>query len=187
MQIYLIRHTSPLIAKGICYGQSDIALVEESFEEEYAAICSKIPEDIELFYTSPLRRCAILAKRLSTKVILDERLMELNFGDWELQSWNDLNQQDVMQWMANFVGNKVPNGENYLDLYERTSAFMEALPQEACSKIGIITHAGNIRSFISWILDLPLENSFRINLNYGAVVELDINKDKNLNKLVSIL
>jgi len=33
MEIYLIRHTTPDVAKGICYGQTDLD-VANTFEEE---------------------------------------------------------------------------------------------------------------------------------------------------------
>ena len=37
MEIYLIRHTTPKIEKGICYGQADLN-VADSFEEEINVI-----------------------------------------------------------------------------------------------------------------------------------------------------
>ena len=34
MQVYLIRHTTPNIAKGICYGQTDMDVEEKLFAKE---------------------------------------------------------------------------------------------------------------------------------------------------------
>ncbi|MCY7291695.1 MAG: histidine phosphatase family protein, partial [Ferruginibacter sp.] len=116
----------------------------------------------------------------------DYRLAELNFGDWENKKWNEIDEEQMHIWMNDFVNISPPNGENYKNLHERTSNFIEALLETDYHKIAIITHAGNIRSFMSWALDLPLENSFRIELAYGAVVVLQINKNKNFNKLISI-
>ena len=42
MEIYLIRHTTPLIEKGICYGQTDLDITE-SFEEEVSMIHPHLP------------------------------------------------------------------------------------------------------------------------------------------------
>lgn len=186
MEVYLIRHTTPDIAKGICYGQTDIGLMENLFTEEVKAIRSKTPTDIEHFYTSPLHRCKKVTQQLTSNYTENSRLMELNFGDWENKSWNELNQTQVTEWMNDFVNNKTPNGENYVDLHQRTTLFIETLLATNYNKVAIITHAGNIRSFISWTLDLPLENSFRIELDYGAMVSIKINRDKCFNKLVSI-
>ncbi len=187
MQVYLIRHTTPSVGKGICYGQSDIDLNETVFEEELKTIQSKLPKDIEQFYTSPLRRCEKLSKHLTQNFIPDERLKELNFGEWENKSWNDIDQTELNKWMQDFVNIATPNGENYIVLYQRTKDFIDSILKTNYQKIAIITHAGNIRSFLSFVLSLPLENSFRIHLDYGAVVSIKLGKSENNNKLFSII
>lgn len=186
MEIHLIRHTTPSIAKGICYGQTDISLNENVFVDEVKSIQLKIPTGIECFYTSPLQRCKKLTQKLTSNYTEDTRLMELNFGDWENKPWNELNQNQVDIWMNDFANIKTPNGENYLDLQQRTTNFIAALLETKYNSVSIITHAGNIRSFISWAIDLPLENSFRIEVGYGAMVSMKINRDKCFNKLISI-
>ena len=159
---------------------------ESLFAEELKAIQFKLPNGIEFFYTSPLQRCKKLTQHLTSNYIEDNQLMELNFGDWENKSWNELDKDLVNIWMNDFVNIKTPNGENYLDLHQRTITFLETLLTTNYNSVCIITHAGNIRSFISWILDLPLENSFRIELAYGAMVSIKVNQDKCFNKLISI-
>lgn len=186
MEVYLIRHTSPSVAKGICYGQADIPLDEDLFDSEFATVKAQVPENIDHCYTSPLQRCARLASRLSSVSTPDSRLMELNFGDWELQSWSAIDPVTMNPWMADFVNQQVPKGESYLQLHHRTEQFIADLLATEHQSVAVVTHAGNIRSFISWVLDLPLENSFRIGLNYGAVVKVQIHQDKQRNQLLSI-
>ena len=186
MQVYLIRHTTPDIEKGICYGQTDIDVNQALFNDELKIIQSKIPDNISNFYSSPLKRCKHLAGCLSTDYTTDERLIELDFGDWENKSWNELNQDELTVWTQDFVNNRPPNGENYVELHNRIIKFIETLLNTDNESAGIVTHAGNIRSFISRTLDLPLENSFRIDLTYGAVISLKIEKDRCYNKLISI-
>ena len=43
MEIYLIRHTTPNIEKGICYGQADLDITE-TFLEEVEAIKPHLPQ-----------------------------------------------------------------------------------------------------------------------------------------------
>lgn len=127
-----------------------------------------------------------LARKLSSNPKTDERLMELNFGKWENKKWNKLGETELNHWMADFVNVNPPEGESYATLHERTAKFMEMLLHTPYKKVAVVTHAGNIRSMISFVLDLPLQNSFRIELNYGTVVKLQIEKDKCLCKLVSM-
>src|SRR4028118_1276170 len=83
MEIYLIRHTTPLIEKGICYGQSDIPLAD-SFESEWEIIRQQLPKEMDCIYTSPLKRCWQLARKLEqhyqVPLFTDKRLMEMHFG-----------------------------------------------------------------------------------------------------------
>ena len=44
MDIYIIRHTTPDIAKGICYGQTNLELTDD-FQAESDAILSKLPKN----------------------------------------------------------------------------------------------------------------------------------------------
>jgi alpha-ribazole phosphatase len=187
MEIYLIRHTSPRIEKGVCYGQSDIPIDTGLFESECVEVRAKLPLDIQHFYSSPLSRCATLGNKLSRAVSFDERLKELDFGDWELQPWAAINVNELTPWMSDFVNRPALNGESYLQLHQRTESFITDLLNQDYLRVGVVTHAGNIRSFISWVLDLPLSNSFRIALSYGVVVKIVLNKDKQLNQLLSII
>lgn len=84
MEIYLIRHTTPDIEKGICYGQSDIPL-KDTFPSEVKNILKSIPKHFDKVYSSPLQRCTQLANYIDQNNTIDNRLMELNFGSWELK------------------------------------------------------------------------------------------------------
>jgi len=187
MEVYLIRHTTPKIEKGICYGQTDLDVDHSLFEYELKSIQSHLPDDIECFYTSPLKRCSYLAQQLSNQITVDSRLMEMNFGDWENSNWNEIDPDDLNNWMNDFVNIQATNGESYQDLHHRTTEFVDAILATNHAKIALVTHAGNIRSFISFALDLPLEKSFRIQLNYGAIVKLNLDQDPNLCQLKMII
>lgn len=186
MEVYLIRHTTPDVKKGICYGQTDLNIKIDTFKDELEYIKSNLPKDIDCFYSSTLKRCSILAEHLSPVVNLDERLKELNFGRWENKSWDEISSTELNLWMQDFVNVNPPDGENYINLHQRTINFIDDILERSHKKIAIVTHAGNIRSILSYILDLALENSFRIQLSYASVSHVFISKEKELSKLISI-
>ncbi|MGL1604116.1 histidine phosphatase family protein, partial [Vibrio parahaemolyticus] len=68
-----------------------------------------------------LQRCSKLAKALynSHDIQFHPDLMELNCGDWEMQKWDDIPKAEIQPWMDDFVNVTVPNGENYVALYNR--------------------------------------------------------------------
>ena len=143
MEIILIRHTTPDIKKGICYGQSNIG-VTNTFEEEANLIKKELLHNSSktIYFSSPLNRCKLLAKELSDKIIYDNRLKELNFGDWELKKWNDIDKEELDIWMKDFVHVKTTNGESYIELQTRTVQFINEIKQLDAERIVVITHAG---------------------------------------------
>ncbi len=175
MEIYIIRHTKTKIAKGICYGQSNVDLAE-SFEEEMQSLLNKIPEKFDVIYSSPLERCKKLAESLRTeKIVFDDSLKELNFGDWELKKWDEIDQAELNKWMNDFVNVTPPNGENYLGLFERVKHFWENnIVNNKNKKIAIVTHAGVIRSIMALILNLDLKNTFNLVIDNSKITRIDI-------------
>ena len=172
MEIYLIRHTTPAIASGICYGQTDIE-VADSFAEEAAIIKEQLPAELNL-YSSPLKRCYQLASYLYPHSVIEQHhdLKEMYFGEWELQPWDQIPSDPLNVWMQDFVNVRVPGGENYLDLYNRTISLYNQIVSKN-QPASIFTHSGNIRSILSYVNKVPLEESFsKFKIGYGEVVRV---------------
>ncbi|MBN1215588.1 MAG: alpha-ribazole phosphatase [Candidatus Lokiarchaeota archaeon] len=180
MNIYLIRHTKVKLSNNICYGQSDLDLAE-SFKTEIDIIRNKLNFSSNMnVYTSPLKRCTILSKHLTNELpIIDKRLLELNFGNWELKEWGSLPKSEFDKWLKNIKEYTIPNGESYLDLYKRSKNFFTEIIKKDHKNIYVISHAGVIRSILSYILKISLERSFIINLDYGKISKIIVNQDKN--------
>jgi alpha-ribazole phosphatase len=178
MEVYLVRHTETVCEKGICYGQSDVG-IREPYDAVFESILNQLPQEAVL-YSSPLQRCTILAKHIleNTKIdsiIEDSRLMEMNFGDWELRSWDAIPQETLNPWMEDFVNVRVPNGESFVDLNDRVLDFLDnKLTREIKKPVIIVAHAGVIRSFLCKINDLSLKDAFQNKVNYGDVIKIEI-------------
>lgn len=172
MEIYLVRHTKVAVAPNICYGQSDVALAE-SFFEEAEIILRKLsnPKNF-VCYSSPLTRCKLLAEKIPSKeTILEPRLMEFNFGDWELKTWESIGKQAFDSWHSDFVNNKVPNGESYFELFNRSTLFLKEIISKNKDVI-LITHGGVIRTLLSHVIGFPLANSFRLKIGFGSISKI---------------
>lgn len=174
MELYLVRHTTPNIEKGICYGQSDLGITD-SFPSEVYKIHNQIPiKEISKVYSSPLQRCKLLAQTFKKETIFDDRLKELNFGDWELQPWDAIHSKELDPWMKDFVNIKTPNGESYVMLQQRMLDFFYSLDKTTNEKNVIVSHAGPLRALLSHLQEVHLKDSFDIKIEYGQVIELDV-------------
>lgn len=180
MIIHLIRHTTPDIKAGICYGQSDLALAD-SFEQEADAVLSKLRDRYDVVYTSPLQRCALLAAKLeSPNLINDDRLMEYNFGDWELVPWDDFTSEAAQHWMNNFVDQAAPNGDSMLNMQARVNEFWTDLLDSKHQRVAIVTHSGVLRLIHGHVLATPMTHLFRLQLGFGAILEINSDRTSEL-------
>ncbi len=175
MEIYLIRHTTPDVVKGVCYGQSEVPL-KNTFEEEAEKILQNLPENIEIIYSSPLSRCLrfadFLSSRLSVPVVKDERLKELNFGKWEMKKWDEINPVQLQQWMDDYVSVRCPDGESYRDLAERANTFLSQLRSKNFIRIAVIGHNGLIKAMHSIANGNSLKASMEISCSYGEIIKI---------------
>ena len=172
MEIFLVRHTETDVPKGVCYGQSDVAL-KSSFPEEVEAIKEKLPIGSSKVYASPLSRCALLANALGLPVTFDDRLMELNFGDWEHQNWNDIDSEVLNRWMGDFVNVVPPGGESMGELSLRVLTWWREIHQLDQERIIVVTHAGPIRCLLAHVNNTPLISAFSdYKISFGQVIQL---------------
>ncbi len=177
MNLLLIRHTNVDIDKGICYGQSDIKPAS-TYEYEKDIIANKIShQKIDAVYTSPLSRCTILANDLfpNNNINIDNRLMELNFGDWELKSWDSIFEtSESKKWFADFVNTPCANGESFHELITRASNFLTDLKTSNNKNVAVVTHAGIIRALYCIINNIEPEKAFRTKVEYGDIIKITL-------------
>ena len=175
MEIFLIRHTSVDVPKGICYGKSDVGL-NPTAETEIAKTVERLSThcDIEkaIIWSSPASRCIALAKVIHHEFQLEERLWEMNFGDWEMQAWNDIKREHSDPWMMDFVNVNTPNGESFKELSVRVNEFLDEIITQNHEQIILVNHSAVIRAIICRGLDLDLKNAFRMEVDYGSITKI---------------
>ncbi len=154
--LYLIRHgESQGNARRAFLGHTDLDITElgHSQAEQTAKYLKDIHTD--KIYSSDLIRAyntaLHTAKIKSMSIIKDSNLREINAGDWENVTFDELMERyhdSFVLWRTN-VGRSAPdNGESVLDLQIRIIAELKKLAEENKGKtIFIFTHATPIRTF----------------------------------------
>lgn len=174
MHLTLIRHTK-VLAHGLCYGRFDPPLAE-TFEQEAARIRQQIEHLRHLpFYCSPAQRCRMLARYLDVAHVHEDRLQEINFGDWDGRNWLDIPREHSEAWLSDFVNHVPPNGESYAQLSQRVLAFAHELSRQGVEHAGFITHSGVIHAILAHVRGIPLHESYeKLSVGYGEVVQVEI-------------
>ena len=168
MQVFLIRHPRPLIDAGICYGRLDIDCADAQQVAE--RLRPLLPEGTPVI-SSPLRRAWQLAEALDPQARIDARLSEIDFGEWEGQSWNDIGRDALDAWAADVFNFCPPDGESPARLQQRAIDFAASL---ASSRVALVTHAGVMRALLGHWRQLPLVEWTQLNFEFGSMTEIEI-------------
>ncbi|WP_308923986.1 histidine phosphatase family protein [Janthinobacterium sp. J1-1] len=186
MKLILVRHPAPDVASGICYGSSDVAVAPHILAAARASLRGSLPTHLPM-YTSPLSRCAALASTLAgdlraSRFTHDARLMEMDFGSWELRAWHDIARGEIDAWAFDLAHYRPGGGENVLAMATRVAAFLDDLLREQHAAVIVICHAGTIRLLSALQAGLPLAETALLaasgahKIAYGAVVTLDFQR-----------
>jgi len=171
MEVYLIRHPEVVCGSRICYGQSDVEVSEEAINYSLKKIRDIIPDYTGLkYYASDLKRCKSVTDRIpGIKVNFSKQIREMDFGEWEMIPWDEIPAEPLNKWMDDFVNQKCPGGESYIELYNRCISYWEELKEKGSGGIAIVTHSGVIRSILCYILNVSLVNSFKFKIDYSGI------------------
>jgi len=168
MQLFLIRHPRPLIEAGICYGQFDVDCEDpQPVAEQLKRL---LPTGTPVI-SSPLQRARKLALALDSQAQIDERLSEINFGDWEGQPWSNINRADLDAWAADVLDFTPPGGESVTNLQRRAINFVSTLETP---RVALVTHAGILRALIGHYRQLPVSQWTQLKFEFGQMTELNI-------------
>lgn len=147
MDIIMVRHTRVGVPKGTCYGWSDVP-VADTFEQEASHTKARLdaifsdgkPDKV---FSSPLTRARKLAAYCGFDTPqLDERLKEMNMGDWEMQKFDEIEDTNLQQWYDDFMHVRCTNGESFPMLYARVASFLDELQTMPYRKVAVFAHGG---------------------------------------------
>ncbi len=166
LELVCIRHGRTQWNKDKRYlGHTDIGILPESLTELLS-----VKEELEgrMFhqvFCSDLKRCRETLEWIyptpPDKVIFDHRLREMDFGDWEGQTYDQLKDSaHYRAWLDNPHSVTPPRGESWGHFQERLNRFMNSLAclnrkennDDDVSSALIVTHGGVIRQLASMMI-----------------------------------
>jgi alpha-ribazole phosphatase len=174
MEVVLIRHTSVGVPKGTCYGWSDVP-VAETFQEEATETkrCLEPLKPFDIVYSSPLTRAKKLADFCGyPNPIIDERLKEMNMGDWEMMRYDDITDPALQRWYTDYMHLAATNGESFPMIYKRVSEFLDELKQKPYKRAAIFAHGGVLICAGIYGGLFSAENAFENLVPYGGIEKI---------------
>lgn len=173
MKLYLIRHGRTLAnLKRLYCGSTDLELLDESIKEleSLKPKYQMIDKNKTIFYSSGKKRANKTLEILFDNVdyIIDKSLEEMNFGDFEMKSYEELkNNKDYLKWIEDDYHNIIPNGESGYIQEQRVIKALNNILKNKDKDIVIVTHGGTIHYIYNYLLKTN-KNIYETNVNYGS-------------------
>jgi alpha-ribazole phosphatase len=146
MRVVLIRHPTPLIEPGVCYGRLDIAVAPEEIAR--LAADPAMP-GAQVVWSSPAIRCLrvaeAIAATLSVPLRVDHRIWEMHFGAWEGREWSAIDREALDRWAADPLNVAPPGGESGAALIARVQDFRADLQQDCV----VVSHGGPLKVLLA--------------------------------------
>ena len=171
LNVYLLRHgETQWNADGNKYcGRTDIALTKKGISQAELVRDQLKHISFDAVYSSPLQRALTTAQIASGRidVITDERLIEVNFGNWEGKTREEFIAEDASLW-KNWCDNPSQSkaggtGETALEVVKRVNDFYESvLKKHPSGNILSVGHNGINRLYLSYKLGMNLKDYRRI-------------------------
>lgn len=179
MTLFLVRHgRTDANASGLLLGRLDppldvegerqAELVADAFEREVPD-CTRV-------ITSPLLRtratAELIASRLGSAVEVDERWIELDYGDFDGLPFSEVPAATWQEWKSDpsFV---TPGGESLVDLGRRVQvAAAELVTEGAAGNVVVVSHVSPIKAAVAWALGVGDQVAWRMYLAPASITRI---------------
>ena len=158
MELILIRHgPTEWNALDRFQGRSDVPLSPEGRVAAHAIAAALREGPIDKIYSSDLIRAVetarILAAGRGTRIVIDPRLREFDFGRWEGLTWEEITAAHPQLRGQAPTAAKLyapDGGETFAQVRARVRSFLDDLhAADAAAHVAVVTHAGPLHAFLS--------------------------------------
>ena len=181
MKITLVRHSEVIKEyQGKYNGHIDISLSDKG-RSDAKELANKLQNiKFDKIYCSDLLRAkeTLEAFEYTITPIYTKDLREKSWGQHEGKSFEEIQSEGIEyknfeQWISAL------DGEEFITYKERLqNYFYKTILKQDCENILVITHSGVIKTILSIVKNITLEEAFSSNLDYSSYITLDYNTIK---------
>jgi probable phosphoglycerate mutase len=166
--LILVRHgRTEINARGLLQGRIDAPLDEVGLAQ--AGELAKVIGRADRVIASPLRRARETAEVLGARVEVDERWVELDYGELDGLPIASVGVDVWERWRADLAFTP-PGGESIADMAARVMAACEELAAEAAERdVVVVSHVSPIKAAVTWALGIATEAGWRTHLDAASI------------------
>ncbi len=182
--LILVRHGESVAnAQGLLLGRTDAELTEWG-RQQASAVPSLLERPVAEVRTSPLSRArdtaALLA--LGVPVTVDERWIEVDYGEFECQPLGGIPAAVWQQWQSDRAF-RPEGGESLAEVDERIAAACEELfgedgegARSSRGDVVVVSHVTPIKAAVAWALGTA-DLYWRLHVGTASVTRIGWNRD----------
>lgn len=171
--LHVVRHgRTAANASGLLLGRADPDLDDEG-RGQADAIAAVIPSGARVI-SSPLARCRQTASAIDPHHEIDERLLELDYGDFDLQPLSSIPAEVWQSWRAD-IDFAPPNGESLASLQSRVGGLLDEVAAGAVDEdLVLVTHVSPIKAAMAWALGVDPSISWRSHVAQASMSRIAV-------------
>lgn len=175
--IVVVRHgeTAPN-RSGRLLGRADPDLTDHGRQQARRLAGALGGRGAEAVVSSPLARCRataeVIAERSALEVVTDERLVEIDYGEWDGRAHDEVDPDEWSRWRhdASF---RPPRGESLLDVRARVVSWCEEqLDREGT--VVAVTHVSPVKAAVAWALGVDPLISWRTFVGIASITRIGV-------------
>lgn len=172
--IVFVRHgETPPNRAGLLLGRADPPLTDRGREQADALAARLAALEPVAVRSSPLVRArataAPIAAAAGREVEIDERLVEVDFGEWDGQPLGDLTSDVVTRWRGD-PDFAPPGGESLRVVGKRVAEFCAEQLDERV--VVAVSHVSPIKAAVAWALGTGDELAWRMRLDVASITRI---------------
>lgn len=123
---------------------------------------------------SPLRRCRETAAAFGLPVTVDERWIELDYGEYDERPFATVPTEVWQRWRTD-VTYTPPGGESLVELGGRVRAACDDLASEVmASDVVVVTHVSPFKAAVAWALGVGDEIAWRMQVAPASMARIAV-------------
>jgi broad specificity phosphatase PhoE len=159
--------------EGLVLGRADPELTAAGHQQAALLAAALANEPVTAILTSPLVRARQTAEAVGAAcgvpIVVDERLVEIDWGSWEGRSTGSLGQSDVDRWKAD--NGTAPEGESLDSLSQRIESFCtEHLGHDGL--VVAVSHVSPIKAAAAWAMGVDGGVAWRMFLGLASITRV---------------
>lgn len=163
--------------EGRLQGRADVELSARGLEQVARLAGRFALREVAAVYSSPLRRARQTATAIAAvsgcEVEIDDRLIELDYGDWDGRPLGEIPASEWAEWRAD-PSFSPPGGESLVAVTGRVDSFCRERFAEQGGDVIAVSHVSPIKAAVCWALGVDERASWQMQLGLATITDIGV-------------